>query len=365
MRSWWLGPLVLAAACSDGADDTAAGVAPPLPEFGANPTPTVLSSRADGLDVPRDLAFHPDRPDELWVANQGDDSMVLYFGPGTGTQTAEKRVDVYANHFMEEVSSIAFGAPDNTADDHEISTVGTCQESRNTYNDTAPPNDFMGPALWPADLDLFAEVAQTGFLLGSHLDMLHQSPMCMGIAHIVGNKYWVFDGQNAALTWYDFQVPHGYGEDDHSDGLIRRYSDVVLTRVPDVPGHIDTDGSGRVFVADTGTGRILRVDPEPAAEVGSLSQFFEPLDEFTEYRGAIVDELVTGLDEPSGIAFVDGRLYVSDHGSGDLIAFDAETGAELGRVAVGAGVMGIALGPDGRIWYANGEADEVGQIVNE
>jgi hypothetical protein len=331
-------------------------------EFGSSPTVAITGTAADGLDVPRDLEFHPDHPDQLWVVNQATDGMVIYFDPGSEGQTSEARVDFYAVHFMEEVSSIAFGAPDDTVEpDRTISTFGTCQESRNTYNDTNAPNDFMGPALWPGDLDLFAEVHQFG--LGSHIDMLHQSPMCVGMAHIRNNEYWVFDGNNDRLTWYDFQIPHGYGEDDHSDGLVRRYEDVVLKRVPDVPGHIDLGADGFVYVADTGTGRLLKIDPSTAEMTDELSNFFEPLDEFTEWQGATVVELVTGLDEPSGVAVGDGVVFVSDHGSGDIIAFDTDSGAELGRVQVAPGVMGLELGPDGQLWFANGGTDEVGHIV--
>jgi outer membrane protein assembly factor BamB len=266
---------------------------------------------------------------------------------------------------MEEVSAIGFGDPDTTVDDHPISTFATCQESRNTYNDTEPANDFMGPALWPGDLDLFAAVNQIDGTLGSHIDMLHQSPLCMGIAHEGANRYWVFDGSNERLTWYDFQVPHGYGGDDHSDGKVRRYEDVILRRVPDVPGHLEVAVDGTIFVADTGNGRVLHVDPAPAVETDPLVQFVEPLAEFAEYRGAVVDELVTGLTEPSGLLLSGSRLFVSDHATGEILAFDAATGDPLGSVDVGAGVMGLAIGPDGRIWFTNGDTDEMGRIRDE
>ena len=49
----------------------------------------------------------------------------------------------------------------------------------------------------------------------THYDMLHESPLCMGIAHDpevatpFGNVYWAFDGLNGTLMRYDFQEPHG------------------------------------------------------------------------------------------------------------------------------------------------------------
>ena len=87
-------------------------------------------SGVGGLRVPRDLDFNPSGDRELWVVNRADDSTVTYFKAGTPEQTAEKRIDSFALHFMEEVSSIAFGAPNNTYGH----TCGTCRESRNTYN---------------------------------------------------------------------------------------------------------------------------------------------------------------------------------------------------------------------------------------
>lgn len=368
---FWIGLSMLLAVTtgcgsSDEGGDTPGGTDAPraVPEFGAAPTVAIVGSSDDGLDVPRDLAFHPDRPDELWIVNRGDYSMVIFSAAGTGAQDAEKRIDRDSSHFMAEPAAFAFGDTQDAVGDGMVSTFASCQESRNSYGgDVSDGDDFMGPVLWPGDLDLFAEVNQSNNLLGSHLDMLHQSPLCMGIAHAKGNQYWLFDGSNARLTWYDFETAHGYGEDDHSDGRVRRYEDVILDRVANVPSHIEVAADGTLFVADTGTGRVLWVDPAPASETGVLPFNFEPLDEFTTYAGATVEERVTGLDQPSGVLLVDDRLFISDHATGEVIAFDAATGEELARVDVGVGVMGLALGPDGRIWFVNGKTDELGQIV--
>ena len=58
---------------------------------------------------------------------------------------------------------------------------------------------------------------------GSHIDMLHESPLGMGIAHDSGNSYWYFDGYYGHLVYYDFKEDHDIGMDDHSDGVVRRY----------------------------------------------------------------------------------------------------------------------------------------------
>lgn len=77
----------------------------------------VIATAEDGLDAPQDLAFDPEHPGRLWVVNRGDDSVTIVFDAGTGGQTSENRVDPFAEHFMDEVSSISFGAP---------GTFGTC-----------------------------------------------------------------------------------------------------------------------------------------------------------------------------------------------------------------------------------------------
>jgi hypothetical protein len=239
---------------------------PAVPEWGADPIVRTVADASAPLAVPRDLAFHPDHPDELFVVNRATDSVTVLFDPDTADQTAEVYDDAYGDHFMEEVSSLAFGDTTTVPNEDPVSTFATCQESRNTYDDTAPPNDFMGPSLWPADLDIFAQVHQHDDLLGSHLDMLHQSPLCMGIAHESANAYWVFDGMHAEIVYYDFQQPHGYGEEDHTDGIVRTYPEADVLRVPDVPSHLELDpDSGLLYVADTGHGRVLWWTRAPAA----------------------------------------------------------------------------------------------------
>ncbi len=326
-----------------------------VPEFGSEPTFTVLAKKRDGLAIPRDLEFHPDRPDELWIASRGDDSITVVWNPGMEDETMESFYDRNANHFLEEVSSIAFSSDNGD--------WGSCQESRNTYDDQAPPNDFMGPALWPGDLDIFAQVNQTfsSDLLGSHLDMLHQSPNCMGIAYDAGNAYWVFDGFNKHLVYYDFQQPHEPGGEFHGDGIVRRYPEVVLDRVADVPGHMELDPSTLIlYIADTGTGRVLAVDTASGEVTGSLPLVNEPLEEFSEVTGVDHWVVAEGFQTPSGLALHEGRLFVGDHDAGEIVALDLD-GNELGRIPTvdGGGVMGIEVGPDGWLYYADGVNEKV------
>lgn len=321
---------------------------------------------ADGLYIPRDLDFNRDNPTELWVVNRDDDSTITYFNPGMPDQRAEKRIDPFAMHFMEEVSSIAFGAP---------GTFGTCQESRNTYNGLAAPNDFMGPSLWPSDMSIYAhtneEAAQAqGADLGSHLDMLHESPLCMGIAWERDNIYWTFDGLTNSISRYDFQVDHGPGWDDHSDGLIERFVIGEVARVAGVPSHLELDRDAqRLYIADTGNARIAVLDVAQYTR-GPTLPVKERGTQMWRMTGPSLTTFVDGaageLQQPSGLALHEGVLYVGDFATGRITAFDAASGERLDWIESGAGtqaLMGLAIDGEGRLYFLDAGAGRLMRIA--
>ncbi|MEL6348914.1 MAG: hypothetical protein AAFV53_37770 [Myxococcota bacterium] len=329
MRAVLFPALVLFSACTDEEDDTSEESQPILAEL----SPERFGNWEDGLDVPRDLEFNPLVDGELWVVNRTDDSVSIFFDAGTEQQTSEHIVDSFALHFMEEVSSMAFGAV--TWEGSDSPTFGTCQESRNTYNDQAPPNDFMGPALWTADLDYFGlpnpEAIEFlgGADLGSHLDMLHESPLCMGMAWDEENVYWVFDGSAGNIVRYDFAEDHGLGYDDHSDGDIARYVEAEVERVEDVPSHMVIDQSTKLlYIVDTGNNQITVLDtasgdfgePLRSIEPGTAHYTVEGIDYSTLIDGSEIE----GMDVPSGIALVDDRLLITDNQSNTIFLFDLQ-----------------------------------------
>ena len=341
-------------------------VTPPdtyISQFGPGFDEVVIASSTDGLDEPRDLEFHPGigRSDELWVVNRADDSMVIIHETGTPEQTSEERLDAYRNHFMEEVSAIAFGAYHDEFDYQ----FGTAQESRNTYNGASNPNDFMGPALWPSSLDHFAVENQNGEngLLGSHIDMLHESPLGMGIAHDYDNVYWYNDGFYNELVRYDFQQDHDTGEHDHSDGIVHRYSEIELSRFAGIPGHMTLDkDTGILYISDTGANRVLWVNThdttitsvdiyDDPTRVESLAEYMR----VTDVEWGIFD---TGISRPSGIALHDGTLFVSQNGNGKITGFnldpDGKGFSNSRTVNTNAGsIMGLEVGPEGKLWYVD------------
>ena len=324
----------------------------------------VVVSSVDGLDVPRDLAFDPENPSRLWIVNMADDSVTIVHDALDETRTTEHLIDPYAFHFMEEVSSIAFGAPD---------TFATCQESRNTYNDQGAPNDFMGPTLWSADLDVFAtsndEAVDAlsdmhGFHvdLGSHLDMLHESPLCTGITWESNNIYWVFDGLNESLTMNDFQTDHGVGWDDHHDGRILRYAEGEISYVEDVSSHLVFDAAtSLLYVADSGNGRIAVLDTTSGTQGVDLpSAEGHPL--HARMNDADISTLIGGLTLPSGLEIYQDHIYVSDHQTGVISVYTLDGVPILEVETNRPGIMGMAFDSQGSLWVVDSAEDEVVRI---
>ena len=336
---------LLTGACSHSAPP------PPPPGFTGSFSLTEISTAADGLASPTGLQFAPDHPDQLWVVNRATNGVVIFFDPGQPTQHSEARVDRYAQHFMIAVSSLSFG------DDNHF---GTCQDSLDVWNlHTISPDDYMGPTLWNADLDVFAELGQAypkvDGVEGSHIDMLHESPLCMGIAHEHDNVYWAFDGLNGHIVRYDFVHDHGPGGSNHSDGRVRRYPDAIVHRVADIASQLAFDADRQLlYVADSGADRVMRLDTTSGTSAPmEVPQPSESLAECVQMLGITYDTFVANVPKPSGLVAQGDGVYVASADSGDIIAFD-RNGRETGRVATGhAGIRGMTIGPDDRVYFVD------------
>lgn len=342
---------------------------PAVEQFGHTFEEVVIADYTDALNEPRDLEFHPGKANELWVANRATDSITIVENVGMENQTSQNRRDAYRNHFLEEVSAIAFGAYHEEFDWQ----WGSAQETDNTYcGQQTPGNNFMGPTLWPSSLDHFAEEHQNDGLLGSHIDMNHESPFGVGIAHDSDNAYWYNDGYYGELVYYDFQEDHDTGMDDHSDALVRRYSDVQLTHTLGTPGHMILDkDSGILYIADAGANRVLWVNTDDSTftttDIMDSQTRTEPLEEYSRINGIEWGVLDNGLNRPSGIALEGDQLFVSLNGNGEIIAYDlsvnGKSAVEAGSIQTTASsIMGIEIGPDGHLYYVDNAQDEVVRI---
>jgi hypothetical protein len=208
---------------------------------------------------------------------------------------------------MERAIDIAFSRDLNTT---TFATIGESENGVRGMTFVSSPerntnfkgSNFTGPTLW--DSQTFARIRQTKPYLGdwlapgggrdpnnpvppcsatvvdtqvchsegSHNDMLHDSPLGMGMAHFKKNVYAIVDGSGhrdggkGHLALYDFNKDHRDGNTYHADGRVQRYLDVELTRQPGVLSGMAFNNSD-LYIADTGAGRVVRVAVESDSAV--------------------------------------------------------------------------------------------------
>ncbi len=342
---------VISAAIPDLADDYLA----------VEPLVTVVANSDQDILVPRDLSFHPESArNQLWVLNKDTEesggSTVTFYQAGELDQTHQWRKDVNSWHFMSLPTALAMGDNNNFA---------TCPGVYDANHNGGDP--FTGPSLWSADTAVYCRFYGG---LGSHLDMLHVDPNSQGIAHEFWNRYWVVDGFRGDIVMNDFRRDHGPGNDYHGDAIIQRYSDFSITKDPNdhVVSHDVFDKStGWLYVVDFGGQRVLRLNTNTGTVSGP--GIYGPFESYVQYEMVTGYEweaiITTGLVEPAGVEIVGTHLYVSDHANGDIVIYDIGSSlvVELGRIHTNSpGLMGITVGPNGRIWGVNATTHELLRI---
>ena len=83
---------------------------------------------------------------------------------------------------------------------------------------------YAGPVLWSSNPEIFGVEPKAG-QNGTHLDMLHETPYCMGIAHEAANIYWAFNGDVGALAGADLENPRAGGRAERGGGRAERGHD--------------------------------------------------------------------------------------------------------------------------------------------
>jgi hypothetical protein len=291
-------------------------------------------------------------------------------------------VDANSWHFMRRPSGIAFGAEEIWIDPEDpgaydpdsgqpvideptayTDTFATCSEHF-TGNYTDAPA-YNGPSLWSGDPAIY-----TGFngpyswSNGSHLDMLHGTGYCMGIAWDEENRYWLFNGELGTLDHYDFVAPHVPGHYYHGDAVVTRidFGADPLARRVDVPSNMATLGGG-LYIADSGNARVVRFDTEAT---GTVIDSFSTADPIAgDVIGGIPLESVLSAGDlaeawgadpaPSGLAVLDeGHLVIGDATSGKISVVTLE--GEILRtldLGLGGGLGGLTV-IDGTVYLAHG-----------
>lgn len=330
---------------------------------------TTVLRESDGLIRPVDLEFNSSLffENDLWIvnsANNGHHTITIAHNIGTPQQSIVQKADSRRSHFMWRTQALAFGVN------------GTFATAQNGQNGTFLGNEyneylFMGPTLWSSDTAIFASRNQTsnGYL-GSHLDMLHQSPYNLGIAHETASKYWVSDARYNDICSYDFQNPHEVGGTDHRDGIIYRYVDVKITPGKyGIPAHMVKDKSSNwLYFIDGGAKIVKRLDITSSQEGDTLempSFSGEWVQLFKSKIGGTVETVVTAdTATPVGIDCRDGILYVSYYETGEIKLFDINNNfSEIETINTKSpGIMGITVNKLGDIWVANHDSSSVLKI---
>jgi hypothetical protein len=312
-----------------------------------------------------DLAFNTSVPGELWVTlrqppsglpcTNDDDSgcdalpgaVAILSDATSEAPVASVKADFNAWHFMRRPTAIAWS-------DTEL--FATCGEAR-TDNLEDEPTPYAGPVLWSSDPQIFG-ARPTGMQNGTHLDMLHATPFCMGIAFESANAYWTFNGDAGSLDRYDFHAPHEIGGENHADGEVFRYVAGQLRRVPEVPSHLVYDAaSGLIYVADTGHARLLSVDPMTATRAANPIQVYETLQDSGEMVGATLVDLSPPdlFQQPSGLALSGDTLYVADAATSYIYVLDTsgKLHKKLNTQLPSGTLGGVVVGPDGKLYFTD------------
>ena len=316
----------------------------------------LIVNSSDQIDEPRDLDFHPNG--DLWVTNTGTEtsggSTVKVENPGVVGQSDLWEQDGNAWHFMSLPSGIAF------------SNNGNFATSTSVLDANHQGNSFTGPTLWSSDPLIYAKPSGGN---GSHIDMLHESPHCMGICSEEENVFWVYDDYNKDIVRYDFVEDHGPGNSDHDDGEVLRYQGMGLSAINHtIVCHLVLDKNKKwLYFTDGSNQRVMRLDITTGNLGGTPSWGpQETLAIYQKVTGFTFEEVVTtGLVQPAGIDMIDNKLVVTDYSNGDIIFYDVSSmpATEIGRIETNEpGIMGTVIGPNGKIWYANATLNKIVKI---
>ncbi|MCB9762554.1 MAG: hypothetical protein H6739_22335 [Alphaproteobacteria bacterium] len=358
-----LAPMLLLACAGKGDDTNVDDPTPPGVAVLGGYTHTLdgvvvetLLAADDRLGIPSDLAVNPRTPDQLWVLNYDANAVVLATGLEGGAIDSTFYRSFGSDHFLANPMGIAF------SDQGEFATVQDTDEL--TQGASGTPRDFMGPTLWDDNLDRF----DAGH--GSHLDMLHNSPLAGGVAWEADRIFWVFDGYHEAISRYNFNTDHGYGGADHSDGEVARYVQGQVARYEGTPSGLEMDrATGLLYIADSANSRVMALDTASGERAGAIGPNY---DGGQQYRVADAELLAVfedgdgevGLITPSGLAIHDEVVYVADNEAGRILALSMEgellDWLDLGREPGALG--GLEVDASGNLLFTDMVAVEVVRI---
>lgn len=318
------------------------------------PTLTTVFQGQAGVD-PVDLEFNPRRTTELWVTNYATSHMSVVANPGKPSQSVREVRDPAYSHYMLFPPALAFGTP-HAQWGQQFATCGDGDNGGNHH---------MGPTLFTADPRYFGKQTMGG--LGTHLDMLHSTSYCRGIAWGgSGNQYFTFNSHQNAIDFYDFKQDHGPGNTDHSDGVIRRFWKGQVKGAPGLVSHVSWDTeTKKLYVADTGNKRILVLDPAQGRFMSPMPGN-EVIAERSYYESPVKVLVAPGtLQAPSGIEASGGLAFVTDSATSTIYAFKLSDGSLVRKLATNLpprSLAGLNFGPEGKIYFVDRKTSRVIRI---
>lgn len=307
---------------------------------------------------PVDVEFNPTRSRELWLTNYASNSVTVITDPGLPAQKVKMTRDPAHSHFMNRPPAMAFGIESLSGYGQQWAVCGDGDNGG---------NNFMGPTLYSSDERLMGKQTPGG--LGAHLDMLHATPYCRGIAWGgTKNAFYTFNSYNKSIELYDFQTNHAPGEDDHSDGVIRRFWTNQVKGVDGLVSHLSYDtATKKLYVADTGNKRILALDPAAGRRVAPMPGANEPTVERHLYETpvTVLVPATANLQAPSGIEANGGVAFVTDAATSIIYAFKLSDGTLIRKLETGLpprSLAGLNFGPDGKIYFVDRTQNRVLRI---
>ena len=125
-----------------------------------------------------------------------------------------------------------------------------------------------------------------------------------------------------------------------------------------MPSHLQFNpADSHLYIADTGAARIVKLDTTSGTSGPPFQPVYEELADWGLMNNAVFSEVVPGgtLNQPSGLLLHDGLIFVSDHATSKLYAYDM-TGALVNQLDTGlpaGSLAGIAVGRDDKIYLSD------------
>jgi sugar lactone lactonase YvrE len=119
----------------------------------------------------------------------------------------------------------------------------------------------------------------------------------------------------------------------------------------------------RLYVADSGHGRVVALDTSSGFEDGDIVAY-ETMPTHVRMSGAVVSDVTSGLDVPSGLTLHEGVLFVVEHRTSRILALEPSGNLlrELDTGLAPNSLAGVSIGPDDKAYITDLASGTVSRI---